>query len=160
MTFLPLERTNDTISGTNPGSVNDTSSVTAAASTAESIYGVDGILSSAVTVKLTRTLAIIPITLVLALWRTAKAKKAGGSAENAFSFKKAFPFFIVWFVLAALVTTGVGLLPESGFVSFYGGSFVPAMKWLAKFFIAMAMAEITGREICFSCNSATGSPSS
>ena len=122
--------------------VNDTSSVTAAASTAESIYGVDGILSSAVTVKLTRTLAIIPITLVLALWRTAKAKKAGGSAENAFSFKKAFPFFIVWFVLAALVTTGVGLLPESGFVSFYGGSFVPAMKWLAKFFIAMAMAAI------------------
>lgn len=122
--------------------VNDTSSVTAAASTAESIYGVDGILSSAVTVKLTRTLAIIPITLVLALWRTAKAKKAGGSAENAFSFKKAFPFFIVWFVLAALVTTGVGLMPESGFVSFYGGSFVPAMKWLAKFFIAMAMAAI------------------
>ena len=122
--------------------VNDTSSVTAAASTAESIYGVDGILSSAVTVKLTRTLAIIPITLVLALWRTAKAKKAGGSAENAFSFKKAFPFFIVWFVLAALVTTGVGLLPESAFVSFYGGSFVPAMKWLAKFFIAMAMAAI------------------
>lgn len=122
--------------------VNDTSSVTAAASTAESIYGVDGILSSAVTVKLTRTLAIIPITLVLALWRTAKAKKAGGNAENAFSFKKAFPFFIVWFVLAALVTTGVGLLPESSFVSFYGGSFVPAMKWLAKFFIAMAMAAI------------------
>lgn len=122
--------------------VNDTSSVTAAASTAESIYGVDGILSSAVTVKLTRTLAIIPITLALALWRTAKAKKAGGSAENAFSFKKAFPFFIVWFVLAALVTTVVGLLPESAFVSFYGGSFVPAMKWLAKFFIAMAMAAI------------------
>lgn len=122
--------------------VNDTSSVTAAALTAESIYGVDGILSSAVTVKLTRTLAIIPITLVLALWRTAKAKKTGGSAENAFSFKKAFPFFIVWFVLAALVTTGVGLMPESGFVSFYGGSFVPAMKWLAKFFIAMAMAAI------------------
>ena len=122
--------------------VNDTSSVTAAASTAESIYGVDGILSSAVTVKLTRTLAIIPITLVLALWRTAKAKKAGGNAENAFSFKKAFPLFILWFVLAALVTTGVGLLPESGFVSFYNGSFVPAMKWLAKFFIAMAMAAI------------------
>ena len=45
-------------------------------------------------------------------------------------------------MLAALVTTGVGLLPESGFVSFYGGSFVPAMKWLAKFFIAMAMAAI------------------
>lgn len=56
--------------------VNDTSSVTAAASTAEGIYGYSGILSAAVTVKLTRTLAIIPITLVLALYRTAKAKKA------------------------------------------------------------------------------------
>lgn len=122
--------------------VNDTSSVTAAASTAESIYGVDGILSSAVTVKLTRTLAIIPITLVIALWRTAKAKKAGVDAQNAFSFKKAFPFFIVWFVLAACVTTAVGLLPESGFTAFYDGSFVPAMKWLAKFFIAMAMGAI------------------
>ena len=56
--------------------VNDTSSVTAAAATAESIYGCDGILSAAVTVKLTRTLAIIPITLVLAFIRTRNAKKA------------------------------------------------------------------------------------
>ena len=55
--------------------VNDTSSVTAAASTAESIYGVEGILSAAVTVKLTRTLAIIPITLVLAIMQARKAKK-------------------------------------------------------------------------------------
>ena len=62
--------------------VNDTSSVTAAASTAEGIYGYSGILSAAVTVKLTRTLAIIPITLVLALYRTAKAKKSGGSKAD------------------------------------------------------------------------------
>lgn len=54
--------------------VNDTSSVTAAASTAESIYNTSGILSAAVTVKLTRTLAIIPITLCLAFYRTRKAK--------------------------------------------------------------------------------------
>lgn len=40
--------------------VNDTSSVTAAASTAENLYHTSGILSAAVTVKLTRTLAIIP----------------------------------------------------------------------------------------------------
>ena len=56
--------------------VNDTSSVTAAASTAENLYHTSGILSAAVTVKLTRTLAIIPITLALALYRTAKAKKS------------------------------------------------------------------------------------
>ena len=121
--------------------VNDTSSVTAAASTAESIYGVEGILSAAVTVKLTRTLAIIPITLVIALWRTAKAKKNGGEAGN-FSFKKIFPFFILYFIAAAIITTIVGILPESAFTAFYLGSFVKAMKWLAKFFIAMAMCAI------------------
>ena len=92
--------------------VNDTSSVTAAASTAEGIYGVQGILSAAVTVKLTRTLAIIPITLIL------------------------------FFIAAALITTVIGVLPESGFTAFYSGSFVTAMKWLAKFFIAMAMCAI------------------
>ena len=121
--------------------VNDTSSVTAAASTAESIYGVDGILSSAVTVKLTRTLAIIPITLILALYRAHKAKKEGTKAGT-YSFKKVFPFFIIYFVIAALITTLVGILPEGGFQTFYMGSFVPVMKWLAKFFIAMAMAGI------------------
>jgi len=121
--------------------VNDTSSVTAAASTAENIYGVEGILSAAVTVKLTRTLAIIPITLILALYRTRKAKKEGGK-ENGYSLKKIFPFFILYFVAAAIITTIVGVLPSSGFTAFYMGSFVKAMKWLAKFCIAMAMGAI------------------
>lgn len=122
--------------------VNDTSSVTAAASTAEGIYGVDGILSAAVTVKLTRTLAIIPITLVLALYRTGQAKKNGGNEGNNFSFKSVFPFFILYFIAAAIMTTIMGLVPSNGFVAFYSASFVPCMKWLAKFFIAMAMGAI------------------
>lgn len=121
--------------------VNDTSSVTAAASTAESIYGVDGILSAAVTVKLTRTLAIIPITLVLALYRTYQAKKAGGEGGS-YSLKSIFPFFILYFIAAAILTTVVSALPETAFSVFYMGSFVKAMKWLAKFFIAMAMCAI------------------
>ncbi|MFR5875758.1 MAG: YeiH family protein [Eubacterium sp.] len=121
--------------------VNDTSSVTAAASTAEGIYGVSGILSSAVTVKLTRTLAIIPITLVLALIRTRKAKKAGTHGAKV-SFKQIFPFFILYFIAASVITTIVGLLPESGFIAFYNETFVGAAKWLAKFFIAMAMCAI------------------
>ena len=46
--------------------INDTSSVTAAASTWDSMYHLQSAtLDKAVTVKLTRTLAIIPITLVL-----------------------------------------------------------------------------------------------
>ena len=55
--------------------INDTSSVTAAASTWDSLYGLGSqTLDKAVTVKLTRTLAIIPITLVLAFVRTKRAK--------------------------------------------------------------------------------------
>lgn len=121
--------------------VNDTSSVTACASTAENIYATEGILSAAVTVKLTRTLAIIPITLVLALYRTYRAKKEGGEGGN-YSLKSIFPFFILYFIAAAVITTIVGALPESAFSTFYLGSFVKAMKWLAKFFIAMAMCAI------------------
>lgn len=53
--------------------VNDTSSVTAAASTWDSMYHLGSqTLDKAVTVKLTRTLAIIPITLILALRRARK----------------------------------------------------------------------------------------
>lgn len=121
--------------------VNDTSSVTAAASTAEGIYGVDGILSSAVTVKLTRTLAIIPITLALAVYRTRQAKKSGNQAGS-FSIKKIFPFFILFFIGASVITTVVGIVPENAFTGFYNEHFVSFAKWLAKFFIAMAMCAI------------------
>lgn len=49
--------------------INDTSSVTAAASTWDNLYGLGtATLDKAVTVKLTITLAIIPITLGLACW--------------------------------------------------------------------------------------------
>ncbi len=66
--------------------VNDTSSVTAAASTWDSLYQLGTqTLDKAVTVKLTRTLAIIPITLVLALVRT-KSRFRGQKVE----FKKDF----------------------------------------------------------------------
>ena len=121
--------------------VNDTSSVTAAAATAEALYGCDGILSAAVTVKLTRTLAIIPITLVLAVLRTRRMKKSSREGGQ-FSFKSIFPWFILYFIGASIITTVVGILPESGFTAFYNTQFVSAMKWLAKFFIAMAMCAI------------------
>lgn len=116
--------------------VNDTSSVTAAASTWDSMWKLGSeTLNKAVTVKLTRTLAIIPITLVLALVRGRKAKKEGNAGENNFSFKRAFPVFILFFLLAAVVTTiclhfGV---PEKVFAP---------LKELSKFFIVMAMAAI------------------
>lgn len=70
---------------------------------------------------------------------TAKKK---GSASNTFNFKKIFPWFILYFVGASIVTTVVGLMGASSFTTYYSDYFVVAMKWLAKFFIAMAMCGI------------------
>ena len=84
--------------------VNDTSSVTAAASTWDSLYQLGTqTLDKAVTVKLTRTLAIIPITLVLSLIRAKSAAKDGKSSGK-FSLKRAFPMFILYFIIAAVIT--------------------------------------------------------
>lgn len=113
--------------------VNDTSSVTAAASTWDSMWGLGSqTLDKAVTVKLTRTLAIIPITLVLAL---VQAKKSGGDGAQRVSIKKVFPMFILYFVLASVVTT---IATALGVPS---GVFTP-LKELSKFMIVLAMTAI------------------
>lgn len=113
--------------------VNDTSSVTAAASTWDSMWNLgSATLDKAVTVKLTRTLAIIPITLVLAFMTTRKNK----SEENKkVSLKKIFPFFILYFIVASLITT---IATAAGVDS----SVFSPLKDLSKFFIVMAMAAI------------------
>ena len=112
--------------------VNDTSSVTAAASTWDSMYHLgNSTLDKVVTVKLTRTLAIIPITLVLALYRT-RTKTSGGEKVN---FRKIFPMFILYFILASVITT---------IAVHYGVStdvFSP-LKNLSKFFIVLAMSAV------------------
>ncbi len=112
--------------------VNDTSSVTATASTWDSMWNLGSqTLDKAVTVKLTRTLAIIPITLVLAFIRM---KKESGT-ESKVSMKKIFPFFILYFVAASIITTvavnfGVDV------------SLFHPIKEFSKFFIIIAMAAI------------------
>lgn len=115
--------------------VNDTSSVTAAASTWDSMWKLgSATLDTAVTVKLTRTLAIIPITLVLALLRTRKEKKSGEAGKKV-SLKQIFPFFILYFVAASVITTvAVSLGVDAGVFS--------PIKELSKFFIVLAMAAI------------------
>ena len=113
--------------------VNDTSSVTAAASTWDSMWGLGSqTLDKAVTVKLTRTLAIIPITLVLAFLRTRKASENG---KNKVSMKQIFPFFILYFIAASVITT---VAVQSGISA---NVFAP-VKELSKFFIVLAMAAI------------------
>ena len=111
--------------------VNDTSSVTACASTWDSMYNLGAeTLDKAVTVKLTRTLAIIPITLVLSLMQARKETSGSG-----FSFKKSFPVFILWFIAASVITTVAGAfgVPSSVF---------KPLKELSKFFIILAMSAI------------------
>lgn len=112
--------------------VNDTSSVTAAASTWDALYNLgSATLDKAVTVKLTRTLAIIPITLFLAFLRTRKENADGKKVE----LKKIFPFFILYFILASVITTAA--------VAFGAPvSFFSPFKTLSKFFIVMAMSAI------------------
>ena len=115
--------------------INDTSSVTAAASTWDSMWNLGSeTLHKAVTVKLTRTLAIIPITLVLAIVRAKKSAKDSGKAEG-FSLKRAFPMFILYFVIASVITT---VCIQAGMDA---DVFAP-LKDLSKFFIIMAMAAI------------------
>ena len=111
--------------------VNDTSSVTATAATWDSMWNLGtATLDKAVTVKLTRTLAIIPITLVLAFLRTRRA----GEGKTV-DMKKIFPFFILFFIGASVITTvAVNLGADAGV-------FDP-VKELSKFLIVLAMAAI------------------
>lgn len=131
--------------------VNDTSSVTAAAAVWDDMHPGANALDYATIVKLTRTLAIIPITFVLALWVAARERKqaqaagagdanggvsAGGKdASSGFSLKRAVPTFIILFVCASLVATGAAAAGVDAAV------FAP-LKTLSKFFIVMAMAAI------------------
>ncbi|WP_302964562.1 YeiH family protein [uncultured Adlercreutzia sp.] len=121
--------------------VNDTSSVTAAAAAWDGMHPGANALDDATIVKLTRTLAIIPITLVLAIVMARKENEAAGIAApsakplGGFSLKRAFPTFILLFLAASVITT----------VAVAAGADVAAfapLKTLSKFFIVMAMAAI------------------
>ena len=72
--------------------VNDTSSVTAAACAWDEMHPGANALNGATIVKLTRTLAIIPITLGLAFWKIIQAKRAGVEEKNTFRLQRSFPF--------------------------------------------------------------------
>lgn len=136
----------DAIGMTNDGfglfagtAVNDTSSVTAAAAVWDGMHEGANALDYATIVKLTRTLAIIPITFVLALWVASREKKTAGvngqPTQNGFSLKRALPTFIVLFLCASIVATVASATGVDMAV------FEP-LKLASKFFIVMAMAAI------------------
>ncbi len=104
--------------------VNDTSSVVAAGYTFSNAAG-----NLAVIVKLTRTLMIVPVTLVLAIYTSHKAK---GKEKGSYSLVKIFPWFVLGFIAASVINTFVAL--PAGMGSF--------LAQAGKFVIVMAMAAI------------------
>ena len=113
--------------------INDTSSVVAAGASWSSAAGNNTALAFATIVKLTRTLMIVPITLVLAVYTTRKMMKQGTDAgDSTYSIKKIFPWFVLGFVLTAIIATFVPL-PEG-----LPGTLV----MIGKFMIVMAMTAI------------------
>jgi uncharacterized integral membrane protein (TIGR00698 family) len=102
--------------------INDTSSVVAAGFSYSNAAG-----NYATIVKLTRSLMIVPITLVLAVLFSRKNK-----TQNHFNFIKVFPWFILGFLLAAVVRS-LSLLPLSA---------TSSLAWGGKFLIITAMAAI------------------
>lgn len=135
--------------------VNDTSSVTACASTWDAMWNLGSeTLDKAVTVKLTRTLAIIPITLILALYKARQAKKASENVSNenseisdgvvapAFSLKKIFPWFILYFIAASLITTLCYKFVSNPDAMECVKNIFKFLKNCSKFFIILSMAAI------------------
>ena len=108
--------------------INDTSSVTAATTTWDYLHN-SSTLATATIVKLTRTLGIIPITLGLSYLSSKKEKAKEKSKVGIF---KVFPYFILFFLLASLITTIFSLPAEV--------TNIP--KDISKFLIIMAMGAI------------------
>lgn len=130
--ILGFPTTNGEIFGIFAGTaVNDTSSVTAVASMWDSMYNLGSqTLDKAVTVKLTRTLAIIPITICLSFIKAKNNKNA-----DKHNISKSFPYFIIYFILASVITTfAINIGVSSGIFAVF--------KTISKFFIVMAMFAI------------------
>ena len=110
--------------------INDTSSVVAAGAAWSNMAGNDKALAYATIVKLTRTLMIVPITLVLAIYTARKDGQEKRAGEN-FNLVSVFPWFVIWFLVTALLNTFFGVREISeAFVS------------VGKYMIVMAMVAI------------------
>jgi uncharacterized membrane protein YadS len=112
--------------------INDTSSVVASATAWSDAAGNDTALAFATIVKLTRTLMIVPVTLLLAVYSTVKARRnTEGGAGGQFEFARVFPWFVIGFAVAAVINTFWGVPLISGVLVSTG-----------KFMIVMAMVAI------------------
>lgn len=118
--------------------VNDTSSVTATAAVWDGMKGTGTqVLEYATIVKLTRTLAIIPICLALAGYQVYKAKQSASEAgdKQSVSVSSIFPKFVLYFILCSLITTALSYINiDIHFLDYF--------KTISKYFITMSMLAI------------------
>lgn len=116
--------------------VNDTSSVTATAAVWDSMHPGAQTLEYATIVKLTRTLAIIPICLGLASYQVYKAKQnAASESDSSVNIAKIFPRFVLYFILCSIITT---------VATYFGANstIFSMFKGISKYLIIMAMVAI------------------
>lgn len=111
--------------------INDVSSVVAASYTYGHVAG-----AHAVVVKLSRTLLIVPIAIVLAFFKASKKKSfqtLEGRSKSKFStLKKSIPWFIGWFILA-IAMRSLNLIPVAASRD---------LTNMSQFLIIMALASI------------------
>ena len=106
--------------------VNDTSSVVAAGYTFSNAAG-----NLAVIVKLTRTLMIVPVTLVLALCVSVRQTRDGSSAcGTSYKLSKIFPWFVLGFLATSVISTFLPMA-EAGKLLAQTGKFVIVMAMSA-----------------------------
>lgn len=109
--------------------ITDTSSVVAAGMSWSNASGSNTALQFATIVKLTRALMIVPVALALAVYTARKREHTGGGN---FSFVKVFPWFVVFFVAAAVINTFAGITAHVS----------SELTDIGKFMIIMAMGAI------------------
>lgn len=110
--------------------INDTSSVVAAGTAWSNISGNNTALAFATIVKLTRTLMIVPITLMLAFYMMKQNRNTDFDVN--FKFRDVFPWFVLAFIAATVLSTLLGvpdLLSDT-------------LVAIGKFGIVMAMAGV------------------
>lgn len=122
----------DTIYGVWAGTaIHDTSSVLAASFAFSEPAG-----KVATVVKLTRTLMLVPLALAFGIAHSIAQGRRGAAGAGRVNLVKIFPWFILWFVVAALLNTlGVFKTPLGA----------PVAQWASpagKFLVVMVMAAV------------------
>ena len=118
----------DLVFGTWAGTaIHDTSSVLAASYTFSDSAG-----KVATVVKLTRTLMLVPLAFLVGLVHSYRASRPGAGSGARVDFVKIFPWFVLWFVAAALLNT----------FGFFSADLVRIGAAVGRFLIVMVMVAV------------------